>query len=95
MDFFDAEHQQSITVLVASASLHEGGVELGCSLEVGGVREPLRLVCRIEDATADRLTLTAEGTVDRQRFDMSWNKLGMIKGTTSVKATAVFERRTD
>jgi polyisoprenoid-binding protein YceI len=95
VDFFDAEHHPSITVLVASARLHEGGVELGCSLEVRGVREPLHLVCRIEDATADRLTLTAEGTVDRQRFGMSWNRLGMVTGTTSVKATAVFERRTD
>jgi polyisoprenoid-binding protein YceI len=80
-------------VQVASASLNDDLVELSCSLEVRAVREPLYLNCRIQCATADRLTLTAKGSVDRRRFAMSWNRLGMIKGATTVRATAVFERR--
>lgn len=92
-DFFDAEHHRLITVHVASATLHDRQLELDAELEVKGTRESIHLAARIQDAATDRLSLVVDGSVDRRRFAMSWNKLGMITGTTSIRVTALFRRQ--
>jgi hypothetical protein len=61
-------------------------------LVVKGIREPLTFTGRIEEATAGALTLTGSFTADRERFGMTWNQGGMIKGLTTVSFRIVFHR---
>jgi len=91
-DFFDAEQFPSIGVEVSLAAIRDGDAQVRSSLVVKGIREPLAFTGRIEEATADALALTGTFTADRERFGMSWNQAGMIKGLTTVSFRIVFHR---
>jgi polyisoprenoid-binding protein YceI len=91
-DFFDTQQFPSIVVEVSLAALRDGDAQVRSNLVVKGIREPLSFTGRVEEATADALALTGTFTADRERFGMSWNQAGMIKGLTTVSFRIVFRR---
>lgn len=90
--FFDVQQFPSIVVEVSLAAIRDDAAQVRSSLVVKGIREPLTFTGRFEEATADALTLTGTFTADRERFGMSWNQAGMIKGLTTVSFRIVFHR---
>jgi polyisoprenoid-binding protein YceI len=91
-DFFDIQQFPSIVVEVSLAAIRDGDAQVRSSLVVKGIHEPLTFTGRIEEATAGALTLTGSFTADRERFGMTWNQGGMIKGLTTVSFRIVFHR---
>ncbi|MDN0197464.1 YceI family protein [Streptomyces sp. S.PNR 29] len=92
-DFFDADHHPEITFAVRGAELRDGdAVHVIGQLTVRGISRPLSLTARLAGADADALTLEAEFTVDREKFGMGWNQLGMIRGLTTVTTALRFIR---
>jgi polyisoprenoid-binding protein YceI len=91
-DFFDAQQFPSIAVEVTRAAIRDGAAQVRSSLVVKGIREPLTFTGRIEEAAAGALTLTGTFTADRERFGMSWNQAGMVRGLTTVSFRLVFHR---
>ena len=57
---------------------------------MAGQSKPLTLTARITEATGEAITLTADAEIDRADFGMTWNQLGMIKGTAQVNVVARF-----
>lgn len=91
--FFDVANNGLITMELTGAA--QVGVEtLACGgeLEVAGRRQPIEFDARIEDITADGLTLHAVLELDRTRFGMTWSPLGLISRTVRVVAAARFRR---
>lgn len=92
-DFFDADHHPEITFAVRSAEVRDGdAVHVVGQLTVRGISRPHSFTARLSGATADALTLDAEFAVDRGRFGMGWNQLGMIRGLTTVTTSLRFTR---
>ncbi|MFE9686937.1 YceI family protein [Streptomyces sp. NPDC006285] len=94
-DFFDAERHPSLVFAVRDAVLRQGDtVEVDGELTVLGVSRPQSATATVTESSADAITLTTEFTVDRERFGMGWNQLGMLRGLTAVTATLRFTRTT-
>lgn len=91
-DFFDTQRFPSIVVQVSATMIRDGQAQVRSSLVIRGITEPLTFTGQIEEATADTLTLAGTFTADRDRFGMSWNQAGMIKGLTTVSFRLDFHR---
>jgi polyisoprenoid-binding protein YceI len=92
-DFFDADNHPEITFAARSVELRDGGtVQVSGQLTVRGISRPYSLTARLNGASADVLTLDAEFTVDRAEFGMGLNRLGMMRGLTTVTASLRFRR---
>jgi polyisoprenoid-binding protein YceI len=91
-DFFDVELHPTLVVRVLSGAAVPGGVELHAQLTVKGISEPQNLVARLLSRTPNTVTLAIATEVDRERFGLLWNKLGMMKGLTKVQIEATFRR---
>ncbi|TDC20999.1 YceI family protein [Streptomyces sp. 8K308] len=92
-DFFDAERHPEITFTANEARPGgDGTVRVDGRLTVRGVSRPLSLTATLTDVSGDALTLDAEFTVDRARFEMGWNQLGMMRGVATVTASLRFTR---
>lgn len=90
-DLFDADQHPTITFAVRKAvARQDDTVEIDGQLTVRGISKPQSVVARVADAGPDAVTLAAEFTVDRDRFGMGWNQMGMIRGLTTVSATLAF-----
>ncbi|MFE1193422.1 YceI family protein [Streptomyces olivaceoviridis] len=95
-DFFDAERHPEITFTVRGADrLDDDTVRVAGQLTVRGVSRPLSLTARLTGVSAGALTLETEFGVDREQFDMGWNRLGMIRGLTTITAALRFTRAAD
>jgi polyisoprenoid-binding protein YceI len=93
-DFFDADHFPAITVRVLSGTVREKQpTELTAELSVRDVREPLTLIANISQTTPDTVTVDTETTIDRERFGLSWNRMGMMTGLAGVTVHAVFTKQ--
>ena len=93
-DFFNAsEHPQIVVELPRAARQGGDSVTTTGTLTVAGQSRPLTLTARITEATGQAITLTAEAEIDRSDYGMSWNQLGMIKGTAHVSVVAKFVRK--
>ena len=90
--FLDAEKHPEIAMIVKSARPAGPAIELAGELVIKGVREPVTLTAEVAALTADTLTAHVTGRVDRHRFGVSGNQLGMIVGRTTIDADAVFTR---
>ncbi|NGO13736.1 YceI family protein [Streptomyces sp. HC44] len=94
-DFFDTDRHPAITFAVRSAVPGtDDTVEVSGQLTVRGISRPQSTTARVTDSTADAITLTAELTVDRAEFGMSWDQLGMLRGLATVTTTLRFARVT-
>lgn len=93
-DFLDTDHHPEIVFVVSGAVPGESAaVAVDGELTILGNPRPLSFTARLTEATADAVTLTAEVDVDRTRFGMTWNKLGMMPGAAAMTVTARFTRR--
>ncbi|MCX4909216.1 YceI family protein [Streptomyces sp. NBC_00878] len=92
-DFFDAERHPSLVFAVRDAVVRQDDtVEISGQLTARGISRPQSVTARVTGASADAVTLTAEFTVDREQFGMTWNQLGMMRDLTTVTATLGFTR---
>ncbi|GIF50393.1 polyisoprenoid-binding protein YceI [Asanoa ferruginea] len=90
--FLAAEKHPDIVMTVRSARTSGSTVELAGELMIKGVREPVTLTAEITASTGTTLAAHVTGSVDRHRFGVSGNQLGMIVGPTTVDVDAVFTR---
>jgi polyisoprenoid-binding protein YceI len=89
-DFFDAANHPRVTISIQRATLVDNrtlGVE--GTLEAAGTTEPVSFIADVTSASADRVTLRAELSVDRGRLGMTWSPLRVssLHSTGSVAAT--------
>ncbi|MEU6534347.1 YceI family protein [Streptomyces sp. NPDC047000] len=93
-DFLDTGTHPEIVLTVRGAGplAADGTVPVSGELTVRGVAQPQDLVARVTGAEDGAVTLETEFTVDRERFGMTWNQLGMVRGPATVVATLRFTR---
>lgn len=91
-DFFDVDRYPTFDLRILSGTVVDGGIQLQGELTVKGISEPVALVARITESTPTSITVAVDTDVDRNRFGISWNKGGMIKGLTKVHVDARFTR---
>ncbi|MBV7248470.1 YceI family protein [Streptomyces sp. MW-W600-10] len=92
-DFFDVEHYPTLVFAVRDAAFRPNDVvEVEGRLTVRGVSRPQAATVKVAESNADAVTLTTEFMVDREQFGMGWNRLGMMRGLTTVTSTLRFTR---
>jgi polyisoprenoid-binding protein YceI len=92
-DFFDVDTHASFTYTVSSAtSTSDGAVEVEGTLEVIGQRHPLTLQAQVRDTSAGTVTVLSTAVIDRADFGMTWNKMGAMKGPTTLEISATFTK---
>jgi polyisoprenoid-binding protein YceI len=91
-EFFDVDAHPSFVVTVHSVSAAGEHLQLAGELVVKDIREPITLTAEITDLGSDTIAVHVTGAVDRQRYGLSFNQLGMIKGLTGLDIDAVFTR---
>ncbi|MFJ6614848.1 YceI family protein [Streptomyces sp. NPDC091289] len=92
-DFFDVERHPTLVFAVRDAAFRPNDVaEVKGQLTVRGVSRPQNATVNVTESSADAIALTTEFTVDRDQFGMGWNRLGMMRGLTTVTATLRFTR---
>lgn len=89
-DFFDAERFPDIVVEVTG---HAPGGGLEATLTIRGTTRPLPLATTVAPPSDDTVAVTARGEIDRTRWGVSGNMLGMMPPATLLVAEAVFTRR--
>ena len=60
--------------------------------EMKGIRESLPCTGQVTMTSNGTVAVTVVATVDRERFGMTMNKMGMIKGLATATVTAIFVR---
>ena len=83
-DFFDAEHYPEITVDVSGPQL--------ATLSIRGTTLPLPLQFSVKHPDAGTLQITAHTEIDRTRWGVSGNTVGMIPDTVILTADTTFVR---
>jgi polyisoprenoid-binding protein YceI len=92
-DFFAAEQFPAILFDVRKATRRgDGTVAVEGRLTVRGITRPQSVTATVTEAGSDAVTLTAEFTVDRAEFGLTWNQMGMVRGLTTVNAALRFKR---
>ncbi len=92
-DFFDVEHHPTLVFAVRDAVFRQNDVvEVKGQLTVRGVSRPQTVTVKVAESSPDAITLTTEFTVDRDQFGLDWNRLGMMRGLTTVTSTLGFTR---
>jgi polyisoprenoid-binding protein YceI len=92
-DFFNAAEHPSIVADLASATRTGDRVAVRGTLTVAGQTRPLSFDATLADATPAAFTLRAEGVVvDRADFGLTWNRMGMLTGPSTVDVVARFTR---
>ena len=88
-DFFDAEHFPEIVVEVTGIA-PDGS--LAATLSIRGTTLPLPVTATVGRHDATSVTITARGEIDRTRWGVSGNMLGMMPPATTLVTDAVFTR---
>jgi polyisoprenoid-binding protein YceI len=92
-DFFDVERFPEICVVVTSVHPAKGkAAELRADFTIKGVTAPVPLPVTITGLDDGSIRITGETRVDRSRFDLGWNKFGMMGTAATAAAEAVFVR---
>jgi polyisoprenoid-binding protein YceI len=92
-DFFNVDTHASFTYTVNSvAPTSEGAFAVEGTLEVIGQRHPLTLQAQVHDASGSSVTVVSTAVVDRADFGMTWNKMGAMKGPTTLEISATFTK---
>jgi polyisoprenoid-binding protein YceI len=93
-DFFDVDRHPVLTATIRRATLGEGiAVSVGGQLEVVGQPTPLAFTGGLTEVTPDAVTIEAETSFDREAVGIGWNKLGMMRGPTTVEVKLRFVRQ--
>jgi len=92
-DFFDVERFGQISVVVTAVHPGKGkAADLRADFTIKGITAPLPLPVTITELDDGSIRIFGEITVDRSRFGLSWNRLGMIGATATATAEAIFVR---
>jgi polyisoprenoid-binding protein YceI len=92
-DFFDAERYPEIGVEVTAIQPANGdAAELQATFTIKGVTAPVRLPVHVSRLGDGSVRVTAKAQIDRDQFDIGWNRLGMVAKTATVVADAYFVR---
>jgi polyisoprenoid-binding protein YceI len=92
-DFFDVDNHPAITFTVQDADLQaDNTVRVTGQLTARGISRPHTFDARLVTADAGVVQLAADFVVDRAEFGMNWNRMGIIRGLTTVSATLRFTR---
>ncbi|MFE0627306.1 YceI family protein [Streptomyces sp. NPDC058864] len=90
-DFLDAAAHPSIVFTAHRVTAGtDGALTADGELTVRGTTRPVNLTGRVEAAAADAVVLTVETLVDRADFGITWNRMGMIKGSATLTVAARF-----
>ncbi|ETZ79774.1 yceI-like domain protein [Mycobacterium sp. MAC_011194_8550] len=92
-DFFDVERFEKINVVVTGLQPTKGkNADLRTDFTVKGVSAQLPLPVTILELDDGSIRITGETTLDRARFDLGWNRFGMIGRTATAAADVIFVR---
>jgi polyisoprenoid-binding protein YceI len=91
-DFFHVDVHPAITYRVSQAEIGPDAVVLTGELEVIGHVRPLTVRARVQQEPDATVVLSSEVTIDRDEFGMSWNRMGAMKGLTTLSIVAAFSR---
>lgn len=90
-DFFDAERFGRITVVVNALHPATGkAADLHTHFTIKGITEPVPLPVTITELDDGSIRISGQTQIDRSRFDLGWNKLGVMSNAVTVSADAVF-----
>ncbi|KAA0109000.1 YceI family protein [Mycolicibacterium sp. P1-5] len=92
-DFFDVEKHPEISVEVAALKpTGTDTADLTATLTIRGVTQPLPLAATITPLGDGAVQLTTEAAVDRTKWGVSGNMIGMMPATTTLLADVVFAK---
>lgn len=90
-DFFNvAEHPKLIIDVTSATAQDSDSLQITGTLTAAGTTRPLSATGKVNEATAQAVTLTAEADIDRADFGMTWNRLGMLTPPAHVAVLARF-----
>lgn len=90
-DFFDVERFGQIAVVVNALHPANGkAADLHTKVTIKGITEPVPLPVTITELDDGCVRVSGETQIDRSRFDLDWNKLGVMSNAVTVSADAVF-----
>jgi polyisoprenoid-binding protein YceI len=92
-DFFHAsDHPHIVVDLTRIVRQGADSAAAEGTLTIAGHTRPLALTARVAESTGSAVALIADAEVNRADFGMTWNLLGMIKGSAQVRVVARFVR---
>lgn len=92
-DFFDVDRFGEIGVVVTGVHPTKGkAADLRADLTIKGITAEVTLPVTITELDDGSIRITGETKLDRDRFDLGWNRLGMMSSTATVAADAIFVR---
>lgn len=84
-DFFDAEaHPEVVFTAARITPSGEDAAQVEGEISVRGTSRALSFPARLETQSADSVVLSASVEIDRGEFGMTWNQLGMLKGSATM-----------
>ncbi len=92
-DFFDVtKYPTFVYAVTGSSSAADGKVTLSGTFTAHGQTHPLDLLASVSSYGQDKVTIEAEGDLDRTQWGLNWTKMGA--GTANhLVVTAVFKRQ--
>ena len=92
-DFFDVDRFAEISIVVTAVQPTKGkAADLRTTFTIKGVTAELPLPVTISEFDDGSIRITGETKLDRDRFDLGWNRLGMMSSSATVAADAIFVR---
>jgi polyisoprenoid-binding protein YceI len=92
-DFFDADRYPDISVEVTGVQpTGDDAADLQATFHIKGVTAPVPLPAQIRTGDDGAVRVTTATDVDRDTFNVGWNRLGMVAKTVTVSADAYFVR---
>lgn len=92
-DFFDADRYPEISVVVTGIEPRAGDTaDLQATVSIKGVTAPVLLPVQVSALDSGSVRVRATTEIDRDQFDIGWNRLGMVAKTATVSADAYFVR---
>ena len=92
-DFFDADRYPDISVVVTALEPATGNdAALRATFSIKGVTAEVPLPVHVIALDDGSVQVSAKTEIDRDQFDIGWNRLGMVAKTATVSADAYFVR---
>ncbi len=92
-DFFDVERFPQISVVVTAVQPTTGNTaDLRATFSIKGITAAVPLPVRIILLDDGSVRLSAKTEVDRAKFNLDWNRLGMVGNTATASADVCFVR---
>ncbi|OBB92105.1 YceI family protein [Mycobacterium sp. 852002-40037_SCH5390672] len=92
-DFFDVDRFAEISVVVTAVHPTKGkAADLRANITIKGVTAEVPLPVTISELEDGSIRITGEAKLDRGRFDLGWNRLGMMSSSVTAAADVIFVR---